>query len=86
MAPLQYGSGAPAAKVSASWTPVGDLLTLGHDLAGTANDVSFTDAYTPAHQIASSAISNPLFQYSQPASATAPYAVNGLNQYTSVSG
>ncbi len=82
---VQYGSGAPAAKVSYSWSNEGDLLTLSHALAQVANSVGFIDDYTPAHQINSSQISNPAYQYALTGSVIANYApVNGLNQYPTI--
>jgi RHS repeat-associated protein len=79
---VQYG--AAGAKVSYSWSAEGDLLTLSHDLAGAANDVGFTNSYTPAHQIVASSLSNMAYQYSSVIDGTASYAANGLNQYANV--
>ncbi len=72
-------------KVSYSWSNEGDLQTLTHDLVGTANDVAFTDHYTPAHQISDSTLSNPAFRFVPAVVGTDAYAaVNALNQYPTV--
>ena len=67
------------------YTDAGDLTSLTDDLAGTANDVTFTNSYSPSHQIVSAAISNSTFAYAPPAAGTDSYGgVNSLNQYTTV--
>ena len=81
---VQYGSGAPAAKVSYSWSTESDLLTLSHDLASSANDVAFTDSYTPAGQIADSTLGNAAYAFT-PASYFNTYAAaDKANRYPSV--
>ena len=82
-ASVTYANGA---SVALSWSPESDLLTLGHAFpGGTANNVSYTDLYSPAHQITNSTISNAAFQYGAPANGTDAYgAVNVLNQYPNV--
>ncbi len=81
---VSYNSGTSA--MSYTYTDAGDLLTLTDDLAGTANDVTFTDTYTNAHQLASEAVSNAAYSYTTAAAPTAYAAVNTLNQYTTVGG
>ena len=83
VATLQYGSGAPAASVSYTWKTWDDLATLTHTLASSAG-TSFTDTYSPAHQILTSTIGNAAYQYASTATATTAYAPNGLNQYATV--
>lgn len=84
---LQYGSAQNAAKVSYAWSAQGDLLTLTHDLASTTNDVSFTDTFSPAHQIVSATISNANYVYAPGSTGTTNFGVvNTLNQYPTVSG
>jgi YD repeat-containing protein len=56
------------------------LSTLTHNLAGTAQDVTQTFAYSPAGGIVSEARSNSLYDLSLPANFTDTYAANGLNQ------
>jgi RHS repeat-associated protein len=64
----------------------GDLLTLADSFAGSSNNVTYTDTYTNAHQLASEAISNTNYSW-QPTAATTTYATaNTLNQYPSVNG
>ncbi len=57
---------------------------VGRTLAGNQHYVDFTNDYTPAHQIASSALSNAAFQYMPSMSGADSYAANGLNQYSVV--
>ena len=80
---LQYGAGAPAASVSYLWKTWDDLGTLTHTLASSAG-TSFTDLYSPAHQILQSTIGNAAYQYASTATATTNYTPNGLNQYATV--
>ena len=61
------------------------LQGLAHDLAGTASDQNLTFAYNPASQIVTRTMSNTAYA-SDAVGATGSYAVNGLNQYTSVAG
>ncbi len=69
-------------NIAWGWTGEDDLATMTNNLASTANDVSFTNHFTPAHQIADAAISNVAYKYAPPASGTDVYATaNGLNQY-----
>ena len=80
---LAYNGG--TSSMAYSYSNAGDLLTLQNDLAGTANDVTFTSAYTPAHQLQSVTTSNAAYIWSPSAAASSAYAaVNNLNQYPSV--
>jgi RHS repeat-associated protein len=77
----------PAANdnVSYSWSAEDDLLTLAHNFAGLASDVSYTNSFNPAHEWASATISNAAYKYAVPGSGTDSYAsVNVLNQYASM--
>jgi RHS repeat-associated protein len=56
------------------------------ELPGTASDVSFSFAYNPASQIVSRTISNDSYTFNRAVNVSRPYQVNGLNQYTAVSG
>jgi len=69
-----------------TWSAEDDMLTLANNLAGGAtNDVTYTNTFTPAHQINSATISNAAFKYTVSKNGTDSYAApNGLNQYTSV--
>jgi RHS repeat-associated protein len=81
----QHPGGANADKVAYSWSPQDELLTLAHTLTG-ANAVSFTDTFSPAHQIVSAAVSNTAYQHLPTCNGTDSYGtVNALNQYPSVS-
>lgn len=63
------------------------LQSLSHDLDGgaTAYDQTWTFGYNPANQLTSREFSNLAYVFTQRAGGTTNYAVNGLNQYTSVS-
>jgi RHS repeat-associated protein len=67
---------------SYSYDPVARLASLGHDLGGTAHDVSTMFAYNPASQIASSTRNNDLYKWNGHYNVDRPYTVNGLNQLT----
>ena len=73
-------------NIAWSWTAEDDMLTLVNNLAGGAtNDVTYTNTFTPAHQINSATISNAAFKYTVSNTGSDSYvAPNGLNQYTSV--
>ncbi|HEY5047658.1 MAG TPA: RHS repeat-associated core domain-containing protein [Rhizomicrobium sp.] len=80
---VTYGNGA---SMSYSYTPAGDLQTLGNAMAGTANDVQYTLGYTTAHELNSETTSLGAYLW-QPgtANATDTYRpVNKLNQYPKV--
>lgn len=63
------------------------LGSVTHDLdgAGTARDLTIGFAYNPASQVVTRAQSNDLYEQTVAATNRA-YAVNGLNQYTQISG
>lgn len=77
-----FGNGA-----STTWgyDNVGRLTSLAHNLAGSADDVSFTYAYNPANQITQRTMSNSVYAWTPGAGSTA-YQNNGRNQVTSVGG
>jgi RHS repeat-associated protein len=81
---LSYNSG--TSSMSYSYSDAGDLLTLTNDLAGTANDVTYTNTYTPAHQLQSETTSNTAYIWAPPSASSSYAAVNALNQYPSVDG
>jgi len=63
---------------------VSRLNLLSHTLATSQDNVSFSLGDNPANQIVSQGISNS--EYSPQASISQTYSVNGLNQYSAVSG
>ena len=83
-ASLLYANGV---ATSYTYDPLGRLATLGHDFAGTNEDVTFSYTYNPASQIASRTASNDLYAFNgmfMPGNGSS--TVNGLNQYTYVTG
>lgn len=80
---VQYGGGSTN-SMAYSWSADDDLTSLTDDLAGTSYDVSFTNSFTEAKQVALTDINNISFVYAPTNPGTTGYAVNGLNQYTTV--
>ena len=74
-------------KTSFAYDPFSRLQTLTHDMDGaaTGNDVTTSFAYNPASQIVTRSLSNNAHEFPVPSS-NRSYAVNGLNQYTQVTG
>ncbi len=83
---VSYNSGSSA--MGYSYSDAGDLLTLSDDFAGTTNDVTFTDTYTNAHQLATETTSNSAYVAANPGAGSGDTygSVNALNQYPSVNG
>jgi RHS repeat-associated protein len=69
-----------AGTTSYAYDGASRLQSLGHDLGGTANDVSFTFGFNPASQILSRANSNDVFVFTGSLPAAATSTINGLNQ------
>lgn len=77
-----------------TYDPISRFGSISHDLTGTAQDVTYclgaisgscTPAYNAASQALSRTISNDAYAFGQQYNANRAYAVNGLNQYTTVS-
>jgi RHS repeat-associated protein len=79
---------ASVARTVYSFDAVSRLTGLTHDLlTGTsANDASWTLAYSPASQLTSRTATSALYEWPYASTFTDAYAVNGLNQYTTVAG
>lgn len=60
------------------------LSALTHDVSGTSYDVTTSFGYNPASQVISRTRSNLAYQFTGLVNQSNAYAVNGLNQYTSV--
>ena len=73
-------------KALYAWSSDGDdLNTLSQNFAASANNVSFNNTFTPAHQWASGNISAAAYRFVETGSGADAYApVNGLNQYVNV--
>jgi RHS repeat-associated protein len=68
-----------------SYDAIGRLTSLSHDLAGTAQDVSYSySSYNPASQMLAQSRNNDAYAWTGATPGTLTYAANGLNQYTSV--
>jgi len=62
------------------------LISMNHDLAGTAQDQAYTYGYNALGQIIQRTASNDAYRHIGGASGTKAYVSNGLNQYTTVGG
>jgi RHS repeat-associated protein len=65
---------------------VGRINYLKQDFAASASDLTNTFTYNPASQLASNSLSNNQYLYGEDNYRTGSYSVNGLNQYTTISG
>ncbi len=65
---------------------IGRLDDLSHNIAGSADDVSYDFSFSPASQVTARSTSNGTYEYSSYTTGTEGYFVNGLNQYTGVAG
>jgi RHS repeat-associated protein len=71
-------------STSYGYDPVSRLASLSHDLAGTAQDVTYSyTSYNPASQLLSQTRNNDSYGFTSTA-ANVSYAANGLNQYSAV--
>jgi RHS repeat-associated protein len=83
---LQY-NGTAGATINYIWSPEDDLTTLTNDFAGTANDVTYTNTFNPAHQNVTAVISNGAFSYKPPTALSWSFgAPNGVNQVSTFVG
>lgn len=73
-------------STSYAYDPVSRLASLGHDLAGTATDVSFGFTHDPASRIASRSRDNDGYAFPGFANVTRTDVINGLNQVTATGG
>lgn len=76
------------AATSYAYDALSRLSTFAHDMTtgGATYDQSWSFAYTPANQIASRSLGKSFYEWPGTAPLSHSYAVNGLNQYTSVGG
>jgi RHS repeat-associated protein len=77
---------APVTQTAYQYDPI-RLRTLSHNLDGAATtyDQTWIFDYNPASQIISRELANTAYAFARHASSSTNYAVNGLNQYTTVS-
>lgn len=74
------------AKSDFAYDGIGRASSFSQNFAGTTYDSTNTLGYNPASQISSNLFSNEQFLYAEDNYRAGSYAVNGLNQYTSVNG
>ncbi|MGR4866916.1 RHS repeat domain-containing protein [Caulobacter sp. LARHSG274] len=79
------GPGSAATQTNYGYDAASRLSSLSHDLAGTAQDQTWTFAYNAASQVKTRTASNGLYEWGY-AQATRSYTVNGLNQYATAAG
>ncbi len=80
---ITYANGASA---SYAYTKRGDLTDHDWDLAGTVNDAAYDFAYNGVGQLTSKTVSLSSLVWTPGANSLDAYAVNGLNQYTDITG
>lgn len=80
---LRRGNGA---DTTYDYDAASRLEELAQDLPGTTNDQTSTFSYNPAGQITSRVTTNDAWAWDDAANATVNYAVNSLNQITSITG
>ncbi|AKJ29719.1 hypothetical protein AAW51_3028 [Caldimonas brevitalea] len=73
-------------STSYSYDARGQLAGVGHNLAGTAQDVTWAYARNQAQEIKSDTWSNDLYQWRGYSNGSRSYTPNGLNQYTTAAG
>jgi RHS repeat-associated protein len=78
---VTYGNGVTTAY---GFTPLSQLASLTHNLAGTANDVAFSFSYNAAGQMSTQDRNNDVYAWQNHFNVTRPYTANGQNQYTAV--
>jgi RHS repeat-associated protein len=78
--------GASVANTSYSYYPTGDVYQMTHDVAGTADDVTFTYGYNKAQDVTGIFSTNATYVWNPGATGSTAYVPNGLNQYTTVGG
>ena len=79
------GEGTGASGATYGWDDINRLTTQSDTFAAGTNNVAWTFGYNPASQITTETRTNDNYGYAKSA-ASASYAVNGLNQYTSAGG
>ena len=81
-ASITYGNGN---VVSYAYHDDDALKSLGHDMAGTGDDVAWVYGFNAVNQLTSKSLSNALYQWIG-RTRDHDYVVNGLNQYTRIRG
>ncbi|MGH8129704.1 MAG: hypothetical protein ACRES3_02500 [Steroidobacteraceae bacterium] len=74
-----------AANSALNYDLASRLISLNHNLASTAHDVTFALSYTPAGQLLNRTQANALYAWTVP-TVNRAYVRDGLNRYTSVAG
>ena len=84
---IQLARGANVTTTTYGYDGISRLRSLSHDLdgSGLSNDLTLSFTFNPAGQISTAASSNAEYEYVLSNESTS-YGLNGLNQYTSVSG
>lgn len=79
---LSTGNGLPTNTLY-DYDDVGRMNLLSHNVTGSSNDVGWTFTHNSAGQVLTRQLSNDAYVYTGDYNVNRPYAVNGLNQYTS---
>lgn len=83
---LQSMTRANGTATNYTYDPVARLALLNQDLVSTASDATFSFTYNPASQLLTRAVTNDLYAFTAFTAGSKAYTVNGLNQYTNISG
>ena len=78
--------GNASTTTSYGYTTQSALGSLGHNLTGTAQDLTYAYTRNQAQEIASHSWNNDLYQWTGYTNGTRSYTANGLNQYTTAAG
>jgi len=79
---MQRATAGTAFLADFTFDPIGRLSTFANDATGTANDLTITQTFNPASQIASQTRSNDAYSWTGSVIVNRAYTTNGLNQYT----
>lgn len=78
--------GNTSTTTSYGYNTQGALASLGHNLTGTAQDVTWSYTRNQSQEIANHSWNNHLYQWTGYTNGTRSYVANGLNQYASAAG
>jgi len=79
---MQRATAGTAFLADFTFDPIGRLSSFANDASGTANDLTITQSFNPASQIATQTRSNDAYSWTGSVIVNRNYTTNGLNQYT----
>jgi RHS repeat-associated protein len=78
---MQRGTAGSAFQADFTFDPIGRLSSSFNDAAGTANDLTISQDYSPASQIRTQIRDNDAYSWTGTVALSRNYTTNGLNQY-----